>query len=102
MYRCPAEEAEALAAFHQRIAAHPFAGFIVGTAEGNGADCSVSVQVSDVGCSPLCLISFAAQCLEMASERVRAMPDARAFIDFLCAVERARAALDFSPAPDAH
>lgn len=102
MARCPVEEAEALAAFHTRIAARPAAGLIVGTAERSGADCSITVQLSDVGCSPLCLISFAAQCLELASERVRAMPDARAFIDFLCAVERARAELDFDPAPDAY
>lgn len=100
MHLCPAEEAEALAAFRERIATRSYAGFIVDSVEGNSADHSITGQFSDVGCSPPCRISFAAQDLEIASERVRAMPDARAFVDFLCAVEQARAAIGFTPSPD--
>lgn len=102
MYRCPAEEAEILAAFRQRIADRPAAGFVVATAEVEPGAHSIGVQISDVACSPVQLVALAHELLGAASERIRAMPEAARFLDLICATERARVALDFTLPPDAH
>ncbi|APT31901.1 hypothetical protein MCBMB27_02610 [Methylobacterium phyllosphaerae] len=102
MHRCPAEEAEILSLFHTRIADRPAAGFVVATAEVEPDASAVGVQISDVACSPVQLVALAHELLGTASERVRAMRDANAFLDLICAIERAQAALDFTLPPDAH
>lgn len=93
MSRCPVEAMVALSAFHERIGTRPHAGFVVATTEPDPRDVSVTVQVSDVGCSPLCLISLANECLTIASERLSALSSAADVMELLAAVERARAAL---------
>lgn len=102
MHRCPAEEAEILSVFRARIAERPAAGFVVATVEVEPGAHSVGVQVSDVACSPVQLVALAHEMLGTASERIRAMPEASLFLDLICAIERARVALDFTPPPDAH
>ena len=96
MRRCPIEEAEILGHFNSRIAARPAAGFVVATAEIEAGGDSVGVQVSDVACSPIQMVALAHELLSTASERIRAMPEARAFLDLICAIERAKAALDLT------
>lgn len=95
MRRCLAEEMVALEAFDERISARPDLGFVVATAELDPADCSVTVNVSDVGCSPLCLVSIAAELLAAASEMIEgAAPDTRqAAADLIGAIASARQAL---------
>ena len=102
MHRCPAEEAEILSLFRARIADRPAAGFVVAIADVEPGAHSIGVQVSDVACSPVQLVALAYEMLGAASERVRAMPDPRPVLDLICAIERARAALDFTVPADAH
>ena len=102
MPRCPAEEAEILARFQARLADRPAAGFVVATIEIEPGFHSVGVQISDVACSPVQLVALAHELLGTASERIRAIPAATLFRDLICAIERAQAALEFTPPPDTH
>lgn len=102
MPRCPAEEAEILARFQARLAERPAAGFVAAIIEIEPGAHSVGVQISDVACSPVQLVALAHELLGTASERIRVSPVAALFRDVICAIERAQAALAFTPPPDAH
>lgn len=93
MRRCAVEETIVLQAFEERIAARSDLGFVVATTELH-RDASVTVSLSDVGCTPLCLISLAAELLAAGQEMLEAQPDVREMAsDLLACVIAARASL---------
>ncbi|QGY01511.1 hypothetical protein MMSR116_06025 [Methylobacterium mesophilicum SR1.6/6] len=102
MHRCPAEEAEVLTAFREWLQERPRAGFLVGTVDVGTPEDGYSVQIGHVDCCPVSLVAAASELLETASVALLRRPDVRPILDLVCAIERARAALDFTIPAEAH
>ena len=74
MRRCVIVELGALGDFEERIDARPDLGFVVATADATASDGSVAVEIGEVGCCPLGLVTIARALLTTAGDMLDAAP----------------------------